>query len=92
MASLTGNKIGLNSQASVGTYNGITLAAGCTDVLIAGNTSGRTADGNGQQGYGCVATATADRYVITGNNFSGNHTGGVSGATDSTKIIDNNVA
>lgn len=91
MASLTGNKIGLNSQASVGTYNGITLAAGCTDVIATGNTSGRTADGNGQQGYGFVATATADRYVITGNNFSGNHTGGASGATDSSKIIANNL-
>jgi hypothetical protein len=83
---------GLNSQASNATYHGINIASGVTDINVIACHSGRTPQGNGRQGYGLFAGASADRFIFTSNNFSGNATGAKSiPATSVSKIYANNV-
>jgi hypothetical protein len=79
--------IGLNSQAAVGTYNGITLASSVTDITITGNHIGRTPQGNGQQGYGINIGASGDRRIVANNNLTANHVGGASDTTNSGGVI-----
>jgi hypothetical protein len=66
----------LNSQESSGTYHQINLAASSTDVTITGNTLGLSPQGTGQAGYGVYGGAGVARVTITGNNLTGNVTGG----------------
>lgn len=83
---------GLNSQAALGTYNGVTLAANVTDITIGGCHIGRTPQGNGQQGYGIGIGSGGARRIITGNNLTANHVGGASDTTNSgTLIFSNNL-
>jgi hypothetical protein len=84
--------LGLNSQASSATYHGINIASGATDWSVIGCHSGRTPQGTGQQGYGLIAGASCDRFLICNNHFGGNVTGAKSiPATSASKLYANNV-
>jgi hypothetical protein len=72
-----GNLITSNSAGSSGTYHGITVAAGVTNLIVKGNHSWNGSPGS-TQGYGLnFTTGATDYVVILGNDFTGNATGEV---------------
>jgi hypothetical protein len=89
---LSGCTIALNSQHSVGTYHNVNLAASSHDVVINGNTIGRSAGGNGRAAYGVFGGASVARITITGNNLSANNTGNTNLSTTGTVIVADNQA
>jgi hypothetical protein len=90
---IEGNYIGLNSQASAGTYHGITVGIGGSNFTIVNNNIGYIPTGSGAQGYGVsVGSGSSDYYVITNNMLRGNATGAISdGGSGSNKQVGTNV-
>lgn len=82
----------LNSQAGAGLYHGLYAEGSCRDLIISRNTFGRAAIGYGMQGCGVKIDTGADRFIVDGNNLTGNHNYGYSGpSASSTRIITNNL-
>ena len=89
--SFVGGVIGNNSQASCGSYHGVTIGQGVELFSIVGTRNGQIKQQSGnslpvvKQGYGVfiVDPQTAD-FVISNNNFVGNRSGGVNLCADST--------
>lgn len=91
---LEGGTVAGNSAASSGVSDGINIAAGITDFTVTGGLrSGPVGTASNTQRWGMfVAAGASDRYTITGNNFIGNVTGGISdGGTGTQKIVTNNL-
>lgn len=80
-----------NSQNNAS--NGLTVFAGVSDWSMIGCQANNTIFNTTLQGYGLfVAAGASDRYVISGNNFTGNFIGAVSdGGTGTNKRISANV-
>lgn len=71
-----------NSTASSGTANGIGFGTGTNSFQVRNCRSGPIGGQLNTQGYGCVLTdATSDKFLISGNDFSGNLTGGLLNST-----------
>lgn len=90
-----GGKVGGNSAASSNVSDGINVAAGVSNFSIIGVKSGGTdgASTGGNQRWGIfVAVGASDNYTITGNDCTGNNTGGVSDSgTGLNKYVDANL-
>ena len=77
---ITDNIICVNSVASSGSYNGVTVAANINSFTISGNSVGLTPTSSSSgQSYGIyVSAGTSDYYIIQGNLGQGT-TGNVNG-------------
>ena len=77
---VTDNIICVNSVASSGSYNGVTVAANINSFTISGNSVGLTPTSSSSgQSYGIyVSAGTSDYYIIQGNLGQGT-TGNVNG-------------
>ena len=72
--------------------NGLTVSAGISDWSVIGCEANNSILGNAQ-GYGVfVAAGASDRYVVQGNNLTGNAVGAVSdGGTGANKKVSGNI-
>lgn len=87
---INGCFIGDNSQQSLATFHGVSVAANATDFQINGNRIGDLTGAAGNpQGYGVfISAGTSDNYSVVGNNLKGNTTGGlVDAGTGTNKSI-----
>lgn len=87
-----------NSQAGLGTYHGLTVAAGVSRFSVTGGIYGiggrlYVASGTNKQGYGIVVNAgTSDNYAIQGVIALGNVTASISdGGTGVNKSVTGNI-
>lgn len=81
------------SIQTANTYDGISIAAGVTDIVIDGCTSGDIPGRASQARYGISLGAGADNYVVTNNICLGNNTGAIlntPGRAD-TRVVEGNV-
>lgn len=88
-------RIGGNSEASSGTYHGITIAANVNGFSVIGGKIGGDVNlaGTGTQGRGIFVTAgTSNNYRIIGVDLLGNVTSGLfDGGTGTAKVIEGNL-
>jgi len=88
-------RIGGNSEASSGTYHGITIAADVNNFSVIGGKVGGDINlsGTGGQGRGIsIANGTSDDYRIIGVDLQGNVSAGlVDGGSGTTKAIESNL-
>lgn len=81
------------SIATANTFDGIAVAAGVTDFVIDGCTSGDIPGRASQARYGISIGAGADNYIVTSNICVGNNTGSIlntPGRAD-TRVVEGNV-
>jgi len=92
--SIDGCMIGLNSQKTINTFNGITVAAGATEFSITNNRIGDlvgTGANPQNSGISLLAGAT-NKFIIANNNLLDNITAAIIDAsTGTTKRIANNL-
>ena len=70
---LTGNNVHDNSTAITNTFDGISVLASSTDVVMTANACKDTrASGSKTQRYGITVTGSIVNYVVTNNNVMGN--------------------
>lgn len=80
---VVGGEFWSNSQAAVGTYDGIRLGAAARGCKIIGVISGDADnDSTSRQGYGLGIEAGASRVQYVGNGFEGNVSGAVLAQAD----------
>ncbi len=72
---------------------GAAAHAGILVQNVNGVQIGLAKSGGSLQSYGLVIAAGADQFAVTGNNFLGNATGGISNGagTSATKVVANNI-
>lgn len=82
-----------NSQQSIGSFPGITFAAGVSRFSVTGTSSQQEGIFANSQSYGIVVnTGASDHYIITSNDTTNNVTGGISdNGTGTHKVVANNI-
>lgn len=95
---ITGGVVGNNSQEAAGSYNGIAVHKNVSHFTITGVRSGTIVLPSGMpsatQKYGISigSGGSADYFVVTGNNLTGNVTGGLNdGSSGTNKVVANNL-
>ena len=87
-------RIGGNSQASFGTYEGIGLSNGLEHFAIRDCKIGEQAGFGVTQSYAVLIGIGSDNYIVTGNDFTGNSSGtyaDFSLATAQNKVVVDNL-
>jgi hypothetical protein len=94
VVAIDGNIIGDNGLLAPNTYDGVHINGNAMRFKVRNNTIGDTVSliGNFQRYGVCIDSGVSDKYIITGNDLTGNMTGGLSdGGIGTNKVVSLNL-